>query len=60
MRLKLVLHLVLLGGMPNAKKAQQGNGQWVADYAASPNRAYLKKALGLSVIYSMPAGRPLG
>ena len=49
------------GGMQNAKGAQRGNGQWVPDYAASPNHACLgKNALGPSDIYSMPAGRPVG
>ena len=31
-----------------------------SDYAASPNRAYLKKTLGTSVIYCMPTRRPVG
>ena len=47
--------------MQSAKGAQRGNGQWVPDYVASPNRAYLRGgALGPSVIYSVPAGRPVG
>ena len=41
------------------KKAQRDNGQCLPDYVALPNHAYLKKALGPSVIYSVPSGRPV-
>ena len=47
-------------GMQSAKGAQRGNGQWLPDYAASPNRACLgKEAQGPSVTYFMPAGRSM-
>ena len=38
--------LMALGGVQNAKGAQRGNGQWVPDYAASPNHACLKRSAG--------------
>ena len=38
--------------MQNAKKAQRDNGQCLPNYPK-------KKTLGLSVIYSMPTGRPV-
>ena len=47
-------------GVQGARGAQRGSGQWLPGCAASPNRVCLRGALGPSVIYSVPAGRPVG
>ena len=37
--------------MQNAKEAQRDNGQCLPDYAASPNRAYLKNTGALGYLF---------